>query len=113
MSEVIIDQATFDGLTQLVGDDFIGELVETFFEETPGLLAEMSQALEDGNAEAFRRAAHSLKSNSASFGALSLAALARELEYLGRDGQLDQAAPKLPQVKAAYQQVAEALKALI
>jgi histidine phosphotransfer protein HptB len=113
MTEAIIDQATFDGLTELVGDDFIGELVETFFEEAPGLLAEMGQALEDGDAEAFRRAAHSLKSNGNSFGAMRMASLARELEYLGRDGRLDEAKPKLPELGAAYEEAAEALRGLL
>ena len=113
MSEAVIDQATFEGLKDLVGDDFIGELVETFFEEAPGLLAEMNQALNDGDAETFRRSAHSLKSNGASFGALQMTALARELENLGRDGRLDKAGPILLQLQAAYEQAAEALKALL
>jgi HPt (histidine-containing phosphotransfer) domain-containing protein len=113
LSEAFIDQATFAGLKDLVGDDFVGELVETFFEEAPGLLAEMGQALNDGDADTFRRSAHSLKSNGASFGAMQLASLARELEYMGRDGRLDEAGPKLPQVKIAYEQAAEALKTLL
>ncbi len=113
MTEAIIDQAAFTSLTELVGDDFIGELVETFFEEAPGLLAQMGRALNDGDAEAFRRAAHSLKSNGDSFGTTRMAALARELEYLGRDGRLDEARPKLLQLEAAYEEAAEALKALL
>ncbi len=113
MSEAIIDQATFASLTQLVGDDFIAELVATIIEETPGLLAEMNQALDEGDADAFRRAAHSLKSNSASFGALPLAALARELEFMGRDGQLEEAGPKLPELEVAYEEAAEALRGLL
>ena len=113
MSEVVIDQATFNGLVELVGDDFIGELAQTFFEEAPGLLAEMNRALDDGDAEAFRRAAHSLKSNGDSFGAVRVTSLARELEHMGRDGRLDEAGPKLPQLEAAYQEAAEALKALL
>ncbi len=113
MSETVIDQSTFDGLTKLVGDDFIGELLETFFEEAPELLAEMGRALDEGDAQSFRRSAHSLKSNSASFGATQLTSLARDLEYMGRDGRLDEAGPLLPQLKAAYVQAAEALKALL
>ena len=113
MSEAIINQATFNGLTELVGADFIGELVETFFEEAPELLATMGQALEDDNATAFRRAAHSLKSNGESFGAEMMASLARELETLGRDGRLDEARPKLPQLQAAYEEAAEELRALL
>lgn len=113
MSDAIIDQDTFAGLKGLVGDDFVGELVETFFEEAAGLFAEMSQALNDGDAETFRRSAHSLKSNGASFGAMQLASLARELEYMSRDGRLNEAGPNLPRVKIAYEQAVEALKALL
>ena len=44
-----------------------------------------ARALAAGDAERFRRAAHSLKSNSNTFGALALGALARELELGGLD----------------------------
>jgi HPt (histidine-containing phosphotransfer) domain-containing protein len=110
MSEAVIDQATFDSLKEMVGDDYIGELIDTFLEESPGIMAQMNQALEDGDAAAFRRAAHSLKSNSASFGARPLESLARDLEYMGRDGQLDAAATKMPELEAAYEEAAGALK---
>ena len=111
MSESVIDQAAFDSLIEMVGDDFIGELVETFLEDAPGLFAQMNQALVDGDAELFRRAAHSLKSNSASFGAMQLSAQAREMEYLGRDEKLDEAGPKMTQMETAYEAAAAALRA--
>ena len=40
-------------------------------------LADLRRALADGNTERFRRAAHSLKSNSHTYGATKLAELAR------------------------------------
>jgi len=113
MSEEVIDKTTFDGLTELVGEDFIGELVETFFEESPGILDEMRLALDKGDPEAFRRSAHSLKSNGASFGATQMASLAHELEVIGRDNRLEEAGPKMAQLEAAYEQAAEALRALL
>jgi HPt (histidine-containing phosphotransfer) domain-containing protein len=113
MNEAMIDRATFEGLTELVGADFIGELVETFFEEAPGLLAQMEQALAGNDADSFRRAAHSLKSNGNSFGATRLAELARELEALGRDGRLEEAGPKMTQLESTYEETAQALKALL
>ncbi len=113
MSEAAIDQTTYDDLKKMVGEDYIGELVETFFEETPGLLEEMRLALDDGDANAFRRSAHSLKSNSASFGATQLELMARDLEYMGRDGQLDEARPKMPEMETAYARAAKALKTLL
>ena len=40
-------------------------------------------------------AAHSLKSNAASFGAATLSSLAKELETLARSGSVDGAAPRV------------------
>lgn len=83
MSHPVIDPHVFDELQANAGADFVAELVDTFAEEAPGLLAEMRSALAAGAAERFRRAAHSLKSNSHTFGATQLADLARTLELGG------------------------------
>jgi HPt (histidine-containing phosphotransfer) domain-containing protein len=83
MSHAAIDPHTFDELQANAGADFVAELVDTFAEEAPPLLDEMRQALDNGAADRFRRAAHSIKSNSSTFGATRLAAMARELELNG------------------------------
>ncbi|MEO8922758.1 MAG: Hpt domain-containing protein [Caldimonas sp.] len=83
MTDAVIDPHTFDELQANAGADFVAELVDTFAEEAPQLLAEMRGALAAGSAERFRRAAHSLKSNSSTFGAERLAAMARGLELGG------------------------------
>jgi HPt (histidine-containing phosphotransfer) domain-containing protein len=112
MDEPVIDQASFDSLKDMVGADFIGELLDTYFQDAPDMIAEMHQALESGDALAFSRAAHSLKSNSASFGAMGLAAQARELEFMGKDGNLTGADKKLEQLELSYEQVQIALRAM-
>jgi len=112
MNESVIDQASFENLKEMVGADFIGELLDTYFQDAPGLIAEMHQALGRGDAMAFSRAAHSFKSNSASFGAMGLAAQARELEYMGRDGNLTGAGEKLDSLQVSYDRVQMALKAM-
>ena len=83
MNEKPIDLAVYSELQAATGVEFVAELVNTFLEEAPGMLAELRKARADGNAERFRRAAHSLKSNANTFGAVSLAAQARELETQG------------------------------
>lgn len=83
MTHPVIDPHVFDELQANAGADFVIDLVDTFAEEAPGLLAEMRGALAAGAAERFRRAAHSLKSNSHTFGATRLADLARALELGG------------------------------
>jgi HPt (histidine-containing phosphotransfer) domain-containing protein len=84
-----IDVNTFNSLKENTGAEFISELIDTFLEDTPDLIAQMRKALVKKDVESFRRAAHSIKSNAATFGASQLAALARELESMGRENNLE------------------------
>ena len=107
-----LDRSTFEELRQMSGADFIDELVDTYLEDAPKLVREMETALQTGDEEAFRRAAHSLKSNSATFGAMRLSNLAKELEMLARENKLGAAAALLPGVQPALDAVAEELKGM-
>ncbi len=83
MAESPIDSASFKELQDAAGADFVVELVDTFLADAPTMLDELRSSLATGDAGKFRRAAHSLKSNSLTFGAMALGALARELEHAG------------------------------
>jgi histidine phosphotransfer protein HptB len=107
-----IDANVFGELKANVGDDFIGELIDTFLGDAPRMLAEMHQALGAGDAETFRRAAHGLKSNGATFGATSFSALAKELEMIGKSGSLEGAPDKLTELETEYAQVRDSLEKL-
>lgn len=85
----VIDKTTFEELKQMSGEDFINELIDAFLEEGPTMLNNLQTALQTNDVESFRRNAHSLKSNANTFGATELAALARELEYMARENNLD------------------------
>jgi HPt (histidine-containing phosphotransfer) domain-containing protein len=112
MPDNVIDQPTFQALKEMSGPDFMPELIDTFLEDAPNMLQELQRALDAGDTEAFRRTAHSLKSNCKTFGALALAERARELEYLGREDRLGDVGGKLEQLAIEYDQVASALKSL-
>jgi HPt (histidine-containing phosphotransfer) domain-containing protein len=105
-----IDGDVFRELKASVGDDFIGELIDTFLTDAPHMLAEMHRALGADDADLFRREAHSLKSNGATFGAGNLAALAKELEMMAKAGSLEGAAAKLTQLEAEYALVRDELE---
>ena len=107
-----IDQASFEKLRNDVGAEFVGELIETYCSETPQLIARLQHALDVNDADAFRQAAHSIKSTSLTFGALSLGELAKELERLGRAGDLAGAPEKVDRLAAEYDRVQQALKDL-
>jgi HPt (histidine-containing phosphotransfer) domain-containing protein len=108
----IIEQRTLAALLDDLGGDvgFLKELVDAYLDSTPGLLAAMRQAAANGDAAGLQRAAHTLKTGSASMGALALAALCKELEDVGRSGSLDSAEARIAAAAAAYDDVAAALR---
>lgn len=106
-----IDLNTFNTLKDTTGEDFIAELVDTFLGEAPGLISQMRSALDSQDADTFRRAAHSMKSNAATFGAMELSTLAKELEGFGREKNLE-IGNRLEILEAVFHQVAEELEAL-
>jgi len=104
-----IDRAVFERLVATTGGPFVAELIETFGEDARELLATLRRALAATDRDAFRRAAHSLKSTAESLGATGLAALARELEGAARAGSLDGTAPRLDRLTEHYERAASAL----
>jgi HPt (histidine-containing phosphotransfer) domain-containing protein len=58
--------------------------------------------LDSGDAEAVRRAAHTLKSNAATFGATDLADLCAEVESRARAGDLAEGEAGLERIERAY-----------
>ncbi|HET7096258.1 MAG TPA: Hpt domain-containing protein [Casimicrobiaceae bacterium] len=111
MTAPTIDRATFDELKDTAGADFVVELIDTFLVEGPAMLDELRRALAAKEADTFRRTAHSLKSNSNTFGALTLGAMARELELSGMDPAKAND-EKLDALAAEYRQVAATLTEL-
>lgn len=110
---VIIDRAALAELAELVGGDpvFLAEMIDTFLDDCPKVAAEMRTAADAGDAVALRRAAHTLKSNSRTFGASALADLCQQIEVSASTGNLDGLAPLVERAVASYPDVVEALKA--
>ena len=108
----VVDRAVLDSLLQMVNQDtaFLNEMIDEYFADTPKQLAVMQQAAASGNAAELRRAAHTMKSNSANFGATRLAQMCKELEDLGKSGVLDGSVEKLARIEAEYEQVRHALQ---
>ncbi len=86
-----LDPATLAELRESVGDDpeFVAELIDDFLAEAPSQLESLRTAAETGDAAGARRAAHTLKGNSRTFGAGELAALCQDAETAADEGDLD------------------------
>ncbi len=86
--------------------EFVVEALDDFVKHAPGSLQTMRRALAEGRAEELHRAAHTLKSNSATLGATALRDAARELEALGKAGRLDETSlAKLAHIEAEFNRI--------
>ncbi len=107
-----IDVATFEQLQESTDAEFVAELLQAFLDDAPPLLRVLRNAQAVGDATAFRRAAHSLKSNANAFGAIEFSSLARALEETGLEALGDKVISALDNLEAAYASAASALQAL-
>ncbi len=101
-------------LRKTTGDDdeFVAEMIDTFIDDAPGLLQQIQRAATQGDADELRIAAHSLKSNSAEFGARVLYELCREMEAMGRAGTPGEAKPLADRAGAEYDKLEAVLRNL-
>lgn len=109
MTDQIIDPSVLADLSENTGEDFAKELVSTFLEEAPRMMSDMEDALAQGDTDAFRRAAHSLKSNAEVFGAGRLMRMAREMEL----GGLPDDASSVANLRTTFLETSDALGKLI
>src|SRR5262249_28549341 len=74
-------------LARVGGDrQLLAEISRLFVDDAPSHLARMRRALDEGDAEALRRAAHALKGAAANFDAAAVVDAARGMEEAGRAG---------------------------
>jgi PAS domain S-box-containing protein len=71
------------------------ELAGLFISQIPEMIGQFHEALENQDAKLLRRVAHTLKSNASLFDAERLRAVAYELETIGKEEKLNQAAARL------------------
>lgn len=84
---------TATALLERVGGDaeIARELARLFVNECPRMLEAVRSGVASRSAQEIRRSAHLLKGSVSNFTETGAAAAALELEYIGRDGRLDDA----------------------
>jgi CheY-like chemotaxis protein/HPt (histidine-containing phosphotransfer) domain-containing protein len=108
----VIEMTTLEQLRTTMGADFAKELIELFLKDTPKLLDEIRENVAAHNGERVRRAAHTIRSNSATVGAMAFAGLAKEMEALCKAGELERAYERASQLEADFSHVKRALEAI-
>jgi two-component system, sensor histidine kinase and response regulator len=101
-------------MDRLEGDrDLLKELVGLYLDDEKGLIDEIAAAVRDREADAIRRAAHTLKGSVGNFCAPSAHAAAAALEAAGVDGRLDDAPALFERLLAELGRLRAAFRALV
>ena len=108
-----IAAAALDALLDATGGDpaFLGEMIDAYLADSAELFDAMDGALAGERPDDLQRAAHSLKSNSATFGALVLADICRQIEERAKAGEIEDLASSIETARAEYGRVQPVLDA--
>ena len=108
-----VDDAVLQRLAESMGGDdaFVAELIDQFVTDSPALVAAARRGLEAGDTDEVRRAAHTLKSNAATFGANELADRSSRLEAAAKGGSLEDGPAQLVAIEDELGRVHAALRA--
>lgn len=107
-----IDPSVLDPYRNVMGaeaDSFVADLIDSYLLNSLELVTGLDSSLADNDTLSFSRSAHTLKSNSAIFGAYVLVDFCQELELAGKNGDLTGLQPKIDKLKVEYQQVCQEL----
>jgi CheY-like chemotaxis protein len=107
----VIDQAHLASLREIKQpgvDDFLTELIDLFFDDTPAHLKALNEAIKRDDSAETVRLAHSLKGSSANMGATQMASVIEELE---NKDPAKNASQIMARVEQEFELVREALKA--
>lgn len=90
-------------------DEILKKVISLYLDSSFTLMKTIHEAAGGNDADALHHAAHTLKSSSAYLGATALSAMSRELEMMGRDKALGEAAARLASLEHEYGRVRDAL----
>lgn len=109
-----LDMRALDELRASVGGDqeFLTELIDDFLDDAPAQLEALRTAASSGDADTAKRAAHTLKGTSRTFGAGELAGLCQEAEAAAGPGDLDSVRSRLDAIDVEWSRVRTELIAL-
>jgi len=92
-------------------EEVVDSTLEIYVDDAPGIFASIAGAVEASDADAVRKAAHSLKSASGNIRAHRLYQMLQAMENAGKAGDVDVARTAFPELKGEFEAVMEFLRA--
>jgi HPt (histidine-containing phosphotransfer) domain-containing protein len=90
--------------------DFVSELIDIFFQQSPKIIAELEAGVNSNDAQVIEKMAHKFKGSCGNIGAARLQALCAELEQIGKAKELSKAKVLFSLIPQNYREVCEVLK---
>jgi PAS domain S-box-containing protein len=97
------------------GEDIklITELAEEYFVDTEKRMQDLEKFLKTNDPQSFGESAHAIKGASMTFGAVMFSSLCRELEMIGKSGNLDGGKEKLEQAQVEFSRMRSELTRIL
>lgn len=107
-----LDEEALAELQEVMENEF-DILIDTYLNDSSDRIAHLRVALEQSDADAFAKSAHSFKGSCINIGAPRLGELCFEAEKAGRDNRLEQAGTMLEAIENEFQRVEGTLRRFI
>lgn len=110
-----IDTQVLESLMDMLGgeQEILAEIINCYLVESPKIVIAIQTSATNQDAATLNKTAHSLKSSSASVGAMNLSELCLQLELKGKSGNLEGVLELVSQLSHEYAQVEIALQKII
>ncbi len=108
----LIDSTALQEIYRIGGNlpEFLVEIIDCYLQEAPKLLSAAREASAQQGSETLKRLIHTLRSSSATVGAMTLAKLCAELEAVAIAASPAEITDRLQPLESEYYQVAIALQ---
>lgn len=115
-TQIHLDETVLDSFRKIQKPgkpDIIEGLVNVYLQSVPKMLYGLQQAAEQNDNKKLWQTAHTLKSSSASLGALCLSSLCHELEILGREDRVDNPLKRVLDIESEFKTVTSELEKML
>ncbi|GBO51627.1 hypothetical protein APA_868 [Pseudanabaena sp. lw0831] len=104
----LIDWTYIDSIAD-GSEEFKAEIMQTFFESTSESLEQLEQAIAENNYHEIARVAHSIKGASSNLGMISIAAIANDLQQVGKDQTEENIQKMFKKIQSLFSQIQNSL----
>ena len=104
----LIDWTYIDSIAD-GSEEFKAEILQTFFESTSESLAQLEQAIAENNYHKISQIAHSIKGASSNLGMISIAAIANDLQQVGKNQKEENIQEMFKKIQSLFSQIQNSL----